>query len=142
MNTTTEPTPTQLAASNVRALIAAGIVAQRRAIDRDLPAVCELAAHDTGSGAQDQSVERNLYAARRLYGVTIGPVRVVHRRPTIDETRTWVLPQADGHLIVVLAPSGAAVYRPQGAEAHLLHIEELITARFLERCAEGLPLPE
>ena len=98
--------------------LAAAVAALRQAIECDLP---DRVVPQLGAPADDglpQHLRRDVYAAARLYGIRVGPVRIVTRRPTIWETRTLLIPRGDGYAIVVWAASGAAVvYEPRGRDA-------------------------
>ena len=135
LNTTIRPA---CGASAISDLLAASIVALQAAIQTDLPMMTTLVPVPGAAKGLPQGLQRDLHAAEQLYGVRFGPVHAVTRRPTIKDTRTFVVRQHGGPAIVVLAVTGAAaVYTPNGRRATLMGTIACVTRRELEVWAKG-----
>ncbi|NNM65457.1 MAG: hypothetical protein HKL99_12730 [Burkholderiales bacterium] len=123
-------------ASAIGDLLAASIAALQAAIQTDLPPMTTLLPVPGATRDLPQGVRRDLHAAENLYGVRFGPVHAVTRRPTIKDTRTFVVPQHGGPAIVVLAVTGAAaIYKPNGRRATLAGMIPCVTKDDLEAWA-------
>ncbi len=141
------PEPTTIShacdASTIGDLLAASIVALQAAIQTDLPPMTTLLPLPGATRDLPQGVRRDLHAAESLYGIHFGPMRVVTQRPEAADTRTLVIPQGDGHKIIVLCVSGsAAVYAPIGRQAALDRVIPVVAGAMLDAwavCLRRLP---
>lgn len=109
--------------------IRAAVEALGLALRQDLPAVPAIvpdAFSQDALNAIPQDLRRDLSAARSLYGVTLGPGRVISRRPHVGEVQTMLIPSRDGEVrIVVLCINGAAaLYRIEGDQPELVRVIE------------------
>lgn len=101
-------------------LIGAATAALRQAYETDLPWVESLEVERGAEAALPQGDRRDLYAAKRLCNIQYGPLRLVRRRPSLSGLQTCIVPQGDGHRIVVLSCEGpVAVYALNGSLAKL-----------------------
>jgi hypothetical protein len=123
-------------------LLAASAVALRAALKTDLPPITQiLQVHGAGDGLS-QEARRDLYAAHCLYGVRLGEMCAITRRPGIEDTQTLILPQGDAYVIVVLSTSGAAaIYAPNGRGATLVNKIAGVTKEMLEGWAHASTRP-
>jgi hypothetical protein len=120
-------------------LFVSALMAARAAMETDLPDVMGLFLPETAMNDLDQSVRRDLYAAKR-YGIHFGCPRPLYRRPECNEIKTFVIPSVGGNLIVVFCVDGsAAVCQASDRRATLLYCVPRVGFEFLQQCADGLP---
>lgn len=123
-------------ASAIGDLLAASIVALQAAIQTDLPPMTTLLPVPGATRDLPQGVRRDLHAAENLYGVRFGAMHAVTHRPVAADTRTLIVPQGDGHKIIVLCVSGsAAVYAPIGRNASLDRVIPVVAGAMLDAWA-------
>lgn len=138
-------------ADALRLGIRAAVEALGLALRQDLPAVPAIvpdAFSQDALNALPQDLRRDLSAARSLYGVTLGPGRVISRRPHVGDVQTMLIPTRGGEVrIVVLCINGAAaLYRVAGKGPELVRVVDRLGdaagnpmawgERMRERCAE------